>query len=62
MYSIDNSVYIKLRKHEDIKIKFTFSINEKKIPEIIDYYNILRFEETNKIDMIPKEKWDYVKK
>lgn len=60
MYSLDNSVYIKLKKHENIEIKII--INNSLIPEIINYYNILRFKETNKIDLISNEKWDYVKK
>jgi len=60
MYSIDNSVYIKLKKHEDIEI--IINKNILPIPEIIEYYNNLRFSETNKIDLIPKEKWDFVKK
>ena len=60
MYSLDNSIYVKLRKHENIKL--LLKINNIPMPETINYYNILRFEETNKIDLIPKEKWDFIKK
>jgi hypothetical protein len=60
MYSLDNSVYIILRKHEDTYL--ILNKNSSSIPEIINYYNILRYVETDKIDLIPKEKWDFVKK
>lgn len=60
MYSLDNSVYVKIRRHEDIEL--ILKSCESKIPDSINYYNILRFEQTTKIDVLPKDKWDYVKK
>jgi len=61
MYSVDNSVYILLKKHENINIIIIKS-NNIILPECISYYNKLRYEETNKIDLLPKDKWDLVKK
>ena len=60
MYSIDNSLYIILRKHENINI--SLKINNLKIPEILEYYNNFRYTETDKIDLIEIDKWNLVKK
>ena len=60
MYSLDNSVYIRMKKRDNIKM--VIKINNLPIDDKITYYNNLRFEETNKIDLVPKEKWDFIKK
>jgi hypothetical protein len=60
MYSIDISVYIKLKNHENNKIKI--ELNNNLIPKEINFYNKLRFKQTNRIDTRPIEKWDNIKK
>jgi len=61
MYSIDNSVFIKLKYHDEHKINLILNSGDN-FPKEINIYNKLRFKETNQIDTRSIDKWDMVKK
>ena len=63
MYSLDNSVFIKLKNHDNLQINLQeISNSDVLIPKEINIYNKLRFKETNQIDTRSIDKWDMVKK
>jgi hypothetical protein len=60
LYTFESGIYSKLRKHENIIINI--NINNKKIPQEIKHYVILKTNSTNHIDTRPIHIWDEVKK